>query len=126
MGGWPEKLGDGMSLWQNAGAVAAQQPRRDSAAKSQRAPTPPTRPVATGSVQSPRAEKGGGESAYWPPSAEWALVVVTIVLALYTYRLFRATKDLAIGATKDAAEVRKVMGGQQAAMEIQANAMREQ
>jgi hypothetical protein len=60
-------------------------------------------------------------------SAEWLLVVVTVFLVYYTYRLFGATRDLvkdakASSATQAAAMERQrdVMAAQQQAMERQA------
>jgi hypothetical protein len=57
--------------------------------------------------------ESGGDVPRYP---EWALVLVTAVLALYTYRLFRATKDLSIEAAGDAAKNRKMMADQHLAM----------
>ena len=84
----------------------------------------PSSEAKTGTSQPP------GESSHkWPPTADWALVEITVVLvlvtaalALYTAALWRATKGLAIGATNDAKEVRLVMAKQQEAMERQAGA----
>src|SRR4051812_25203363 len=105
---------------QKKGGIASQV-RPDSGAKSQKAPTLPTRPVIANSLQTTEREKPIEGSGYRPPpGADWALVFVTAILAIYTFRLFRATKELADGASKDAERVRDVMGKQQAAMEAQA------
>src|SRR4051812_18501465 len=58
--------------------------------------SPPMAPhVLVPSVEGQHREDGAGSGSNWPISPEWALVWVTIILALYTYRLFRATNTLA-------------------------------
>jgi hypothetical protein len=69
---------------------------------------------------------------YRPPSAEWSLVVVTVVLAFFTYRLWAATQALVADTKKTsmtqstaANEQLRVMAAQQQAMEQQAATAKE-
>jgi hypothetical protein len=65
-------------------------------------------PVLTGETARPSRQdsaQSGGEGPHW---SEWGLVVVTVILAVYTYKLWKATNTLAKDAKEAAAEQSKL------------------
>ncbi len=105
-------------------AIPAQRDQHTGAI-AQPAPTVPLMLVPVGQAQNGQGR--GEHSRYWPPTADWALVVVTALLMFYTALLYYSTRKLAIEAAKtadasgeDAAKNREVMAAQQIAMETSA------
>jgi hypothetical protein len=67
---------------------------RESENEGQQTLTTPNAPVLTGESQTPTRQGSGHDSSYWPPSSDWALVYVTIILAWFTFWLWRSTRNL--------------------------------
>jgi hypothetical protein len=107
-------------------------PKHDEKGSTVGQPTP-SAPLLLSHTQEPRGEYAAEHGGNWPITAEWALVLVTIPLAFFTYRLWAATKNLVTDAQKTSADQaaamesqRAVMAAQQAAMEAQVVAMKRQ
>jgi hypothetical protein len=61
-------------------------------------PASPVKPTHT-EIRPPHTSDG--IAGLWPPTSEWALVVVTIVLAFFTYRLWAATSNMVRSTERD-------------------------
>lgn len=83
------------------GGITAQR-KSASTAPSQDAKPAPSPPVLTSETRQPPRHDAGEQGGNGPHWAEWALVVVTGFLAIYTYRLFRATGRLVTEAGETA------------------------
>lgn len=102
--------------------------KRDEKRSAVGQPTPAA-PLALSYAQEPHREQTAADGPHWPPTAEWALVYVTVPLAIFTFLLWAATRKLVVDANRTAVDQGKAMEGQrvvmaaqQAAMEAQASA----